>query len=441
MQPVDIISKLSEKFLGKALQSSDAEKITQGIKKTITVQAASYLLVFISNILMVRVAGVQNYGMYVTVINWMSLLSVMACQGMEDVVLAEIPASITAGDFTNARKITVFANRVTFIGAAMAMLVFFVLTQTGWVPLFSNNKFVFYAALINVYLFGFIIVNQQALQAVNRFYASQLADKIIKPLLFTLLFGILYLTSVKFGAVTLITTTTIVQFICVLLVLFFLKDTFKHTLSCADGDAWEKPLRYGYSNIYFFVISLLYLLKAKIAIFIFGFTGTIADTGIFNILSRLADFVIVPFFIIHTVAPQLFARHKEADKQYKKELFSRLTLISSTGAILVFAGIILLGKFLLGLYGNAMIGNYSLLLVLSAAQLLYSLFGPSSALLMMQGRQKQAAFILLADVAVSIILFIVFIKAFGLEGAVWATVFSVFIYNLLLRVMVNKIIN
>jgi O-antigen/teichoic acid export membrane protein len=440
MQFTELIKKASEKFLGKLLHSSDAEKITQGIKKTITVQAFSYLLVFISNILMVRVAGMENYGIYITVINWISLLSVFAAQGMEDVVLAEIPPSVANGNYRNAKKIIFFANKIILTGAVIVTLVFFIIIKSGVVTVFTDNDLTFFAALINIYLFAFIMVNQQALQAFNRFYSSQLADRIVKPLLLIIAFTVFYYTSLKPGAVFLINTTTVVQIICALIVLLFLKTTFKNSIAEKDDSANEKKIKYGYTNFYFFIISLLYLLKAKIAIFIFGFAGKPEDTAVFNILSRLADFVVVPFFIIHAVVPQLFSKHKQADKAYKKELFNRITLLSTGGAVLVFLFIILSGKFLLRLYNNSIAENYRLLIVLSASQLLYSVFGPSSALLMMQGRQKQAAFILLADVAVSIILFGVFIKLYGLTGAVWATVISVFIYNLLLRIMVNKII-
>jgi O-antigen/teichoic acid export membrane protein len=436
-----LINTLFEKLLGKALQSADAEKITQGIKKTVIVQAVSYLLVFASNILMVRVAGLENYGMYITVINWMSLLAVVACQGMEDVVLAEIPPSITKGNFLYAKKVNLFANRIMFAGSLAVILAFVVIIKTRWIPLFSNNGPIFYSGLITVYFSAFIVVNQQTLQAFNRFYASQLADKIIKPLLFTFLFGILYLAGVEYSAIILINLTTIVQFFCVLFVLYFLKDTFKHKPNKTDSLISEKPLRYSYTNFYFFIISLLYLLKAKIVIFIFGFAGNAADTGTFNILARLSDFVVVPFFIVHAVVPQLFARHKDADKKYKKELFNRITVICSAGAVLVFLSIVIFGKTLLGFYQNGFTEYYSLLLILSASQMMYSLFGPTIALLMMQGGQKQAALVLLIDVIVSIILFIFFIKSYGVKGAVWATVISVFIYNMLLRTIARKIIN
>jgi len=71
-------------------------------------------------------------------------------------------------------------------------------------------------------------------------------------------------------------------------------------------------------------------------------------------------------------------------------------------------------------------------------QFLFSLFGPCSAILMMQGKQKTTALILFFNVFLDAILYYVFIQFYGLEGAIWATFATSIIYNIGMRLLVKK---
>ena len=434
------INKVIVFLLGKNLFSEDIQKVSQGVRKTINIQAASYLIVFLSNIIMVRVAGIKEYGIFINIINWISLLSIVASQGMEDVVLAEIPPRIAKGNFTGAFGVINFANRIIIIGAVLTCLLFILILFTGYISVFTQYQPLFFAALINVYLMSFVAVNQQALQAYNKFYKSQLADRLIKPLFYLVVLTVFLLLKVKAGAGLLINLTTIAQLTGAIMIYFFLRQIATIKGENIFQKKKENTLSYSSPNFYFFIISMLYLLKAKIAVIIFGFEVSSENTGIFNILCRLADFVILPVFIIHSIVPQLFSHHLEAEKSYKKELYKKITRLITAGALIIFIFIVIGGKFILELYGNSFVQYYGLLIALAASQLLYSFFGPSSAFLMMQGRQKQAAFVLLADIIISFFLFIIFIREYGLAGGVWATFISALLYNIILRVMVNKII-
>ena len=174
---------------------------------------------------------------------------------------------------------------------------------------------------------------------------------------------------------------------------------------------------------------------------IFGSLNDTDGVAILNITLRLADFVIFPFSLIHAVIPQLFASHSDSRLMYKKELFNKITRVVAIASTCIMVVMLVFGKQILGWYDKSIVIYYDLMIIFCAGQLIYSFFGPCSAILMMQGKQKQAALALSFDVAFSSIVFFVLIKDFGLFGAAWAALLSSFIYNIILRVMVHRHLN
>jgi O-antigen/teichoic acid export membrane protein len=57
---------------------------------------------------------------------------------------------------------------------------------------------------------------------------------------------------------------------------------------------------------------------------------------------------------------------------------------------------------------------------------------------MMQGKQKQAAFALLADIILNCLLLFLFINWLGLTGVALASFCGSLFYNIVLRILVNR---
>jgi len=431
-----LYSAATKFFFPKELIDEDHAIFYQGIKKSIIVQAFSYFFVFLSSLLLVKTAGVNNYGIYVNIFNWVSLLTIIACFGMEDVVLAEIPAYLRKKNPGGVKGLVYHANKVIFIVSLLSSIIFGLIIATGTVKGFSENKNVFLIALVNVYFASFIIVNQQTLQAFNRFYASQVADKLLKPFLLIILLAGFWVAGKNIDARLLILCNTAVLIICAIVVFIFLQNT----LAKLQPDKSKAPVKRKIleQNGYFLLISLFLLLKSKISMLILGGINDTTSVGILNIAYRLSDFVLLPYALIHSVVPQLFSGHQESDVFYKRKLFQKSTRVITVGSGIIILLIALLGKPILRFYDISLEEHYDILLILCGSQFLYSLFGPSSAFLMMQGKQKQAAIALLLDVVLSCLFFFILINRFGLVGAAWAAFCASLLYNIILRIMVSR---
>ncbi|HEV9038663.1 MAG TPA: polysaccharide biosynthesis C-terminal domain-containing protein, partial [Puia sp.] len=160
--------------------------------------------------------------------------------------------------------------------------------------------------------------------------------------------------------------------------------------------------------------------------------------GIFNISQKFADLLIFPFFLMHTVLPQLFARHSQEEVGYTRSLFRESNRLMALLAVPLLGVDLLAGPFLLRLFGPAFAAGYTALVYISLAQFLFSLFGPTNTILMMQGKERSSAICLLVYVGLLVLVSRLLIPVSGITGGALAILISSAGYNILLAVIVYR---
>jgi O-antigen/teichoic acid export membrane protein len=163
------------------------------------------------------------------------------------------------------------------------------------------------------------------------------------------------------------------------------------------------------------------------------------DIGIFNIAYRFADLLIFPFFLMHTVLPQLFARHAVTGRAYTQSLFSESNKLMTLLSIPLLLVNVVAGPLLLGLFGPEFMGGYTAMIYISLAQFLFSAFGPANTILMMQDREKYSAVCLLVYVVMLAATSWWLIPVGGISGGALAILISSVGYNILLAVVVYRV--
>jgi O-antigen/teichoic acid export membrane protein len=425
-------------LLDDGLSGPDRRRIVRGTLHSFLIQGGSVALVFLSNLLLVRASDAGSYGLYVHVFNWVSILSVVVLGGRDDLVLAEIPRYSQRGRLIGLVRAV---NRWILAGAALVGGAFAALLY--WVPIetLSDHQSLFRLATIAVYLTAALGLNQLVLQALNHIRLSQVVEKLIKPLLLILGVGLLRLMVVPFTAGTLIILSCVVLGICCGGVLWLVARKLRVYVSPGGtGEPEEGKGGLAAKTGYFFLISLMTLLATKITMLILPlYLPATRDIGVFNISYRLADLLIFPFFLMHTVLPQLFARHTVTGRAYTQSLFSesnKLMVLLSIPLLLVN---VVAGPMLLRLFGPEFAGGYRAMIYISLAQFLFSIFGPANTILMMQDREKYSAGCLLLYVAMLAGTSWWLIPAGGITGGALAILLSSAVYNILLAVVLYRV--
>jgi O-antigen/teichoic acid export membrane protein len=432
---------LVSRFLEDGVTAGDRRRIIRGTLHSFLIQGFSIVLVFASNWWMVRSADPQSYGDYVHVFNWVSILAILATGGRDDLVLAQLPRYLGAGRHRQLVRLVRTANGWILLFSLLAGGGFLALIRWVHLSSLSNHLPLFRVAVAAIYFSACLTLNQMILQAFDHIRLSQLVEKIARPLLLIGFIALFHFAAIRFDSGSLVLLVTVVAGICGGLVLVLtLRKTSRFRPKDNTSAAEEtKKERLAGKTFYFFSISLLNLLSTKITMLILPLFTVTADIGIFNISYRFADLLIFPFFLMHTVLPQLFARHDRDDKTYTRSLFRESNKLMFLLALPLLLVNILAGPFLLGLFGPAFGTGYVPLVYISLAQLLFSLFGPTNTVLMMQGKEKYSAICLLVYVVLLAGTSRLLIPSGGITGGALAILISNAGYQLLLAVLVYRL--
>jgi O-antigen/teichoic acid export membrane protein len=428
--------RVPSRFLKEGVTATDRRRIIRGTLHSFLIQGISIGLVFVSNLWLVRSSNAQAYGDYVHVFNWVSILSVLVMGGRDDLVLAQLPKYLGAGRHGQLLRLVRKANGFIVLSALVIGSAFLILIAAFPIPSLSQHRPLFLVAMAAVYFSASLTLNQMILQALNHVRSSQIVEKIARPLLLLLFTGLFRLSVTTLNGHELVVVGTVASGIsCLFIFAMVFRWANKLTVSAEENPPNEK---HGSKTVYFFLISLLYLLSTKITMLILPLFKPESAIGIFNISYRFADLLIFPFFLMHAVLPQLFARHDMDEKEYTRSLFRESNKLMALLALPLLLFNILAGPFLLRLFGPVFQTGYTALIYISLAQFLFSVFGPTNTILMTQGRERYSAFCLLVYVILLAVTSWLLIPVSGITGGALAILLSSAGYNILLAVIVYR---
>jgi O-antigen/teichoic acid export membrane protein len=425
-----LVQSIYEKMLKSDLPQAERSRLIKGIVNSFIIQGFSMVLVFAGNYLLVKFFGAEKYGVYVHVFNWISILTILAANGQEDVVLSRVPKYMAQNNLVQTGAVIRHANvRIAISGIAISLF-FLLLIYIFPINKLSEYRFEFLVASLAIYLSAFLSVNQIILQSLNHIRLSQVIERLLKPFLFTVFISVVALLSVYIDASRLIMIAVINLAICALVLGFIVikktKRYFRNGTERYRGEGVSKQ------TFYFLAISLLQLLTTKTGMLIMPYFTEEKAIGVFNIAARFSDLIIYPFYLLHAVLPQLFAKHHDSPLLQKQKLYTESTwliAITSLPLLLLNLGA---GQWLLGYFGEAFKEGYPALVYMSISNALFALFGPANTILMMQGKEKLSAIALLVYVLLLAVLSRLLIPVQGITGAALAMLISNVVYNILL---------
>lgn len=423
--------------MSNGLNDSEQTGIIKGTLHSFIFQGISIALVFAGNLFLTRWAGADSYGQYVHVFNWISILSVLAIGGREDLAISEITKYKVDNQPWKIYTMVKYLNRHVFVASFIISSIFLTIIFLVPIKTLHEYRFEFLMASAAIYFIAFLTLNQFVLQALNHIRLSQLIEKLVKPFLLFALFAAAWLWMPRPGASFLILLVVGVMAICCILLAWLLLkkiNKFRPPVMTTPGrDNLTKK------TFYFFSITLLTLLVTKISMLLLPFFAPQKDIGIFYVSYRFAELIVYPFALMHAVLPQLFARHTNSAIDYKQSLYSESTKLMLILSLPLLVLNILAGRWLLSWFGKEFVSGYTSMIFLSIAQFLYSLFGPANTILMMQNKEKYAVICLLVYVIVIFLMNLLLLPALGIAGGAISMLISCLIYNIILSIQVYRL--
>ncbi|QRM53404.1 lipopolysaccharide biosynthesis protein [Sinorhizobium sp. BG8] len=150
----------------------------------------------------------------------------------------------------------------------------------------------------------------------------------------------------------------------------------------------------------------------------------------------LVHFVL--FSVKAAAAPRFSALFADGDRSALASFAGETARWSFWPSLAVGLAVLLAGEFLLALFGSAFTAGYSLMVILYAGIIAKAAVGPGEVLLTMAGEQRLCVVVYAAALAANVALNVTLIPLFGLTGAALATMGAMMVEALLLHITVRR---
>jgi len=405
---------------------------------TAVLRILSLALGFLTNIVLARSLGVNEYGTFSYVLAWVGLLGAVGIFGLDRLLVREVAVYNARSDWGRLRGLLSWAHFTSFLISAGIVAIAIV---TVWLSTKGVVGTLLVLLPISGCFFVLVVMNRitgSAIQGFSRIVAGQLGETLVQPGVGLILITVAaVLSNWKLTAPNAVSLYAISAGVAVLISGWLLQRTI-------PGEARSTPRRYEIPDwitgaLPLFLISALDMLNRQASVLILGaFSGSEA-LGIYAAADRLAQLVPFPLTVINlTLATSFAILYQSEDHAGLQRLVTksaRLVLIFSVpiAMILIFGG-----RWFLLLFGNGFTDGQTALTILCAGQLVNAVIGSVGYLLIMTGHGRDAAVGIGVGAGANILLSLLLIPAWGVNGAAAASGASMIIWNAVLAVFVRK---
>ena len=417
--------------------------IVWGTVGTFVLKVASIVFAFGTSLLLARLLGVKEYGIYAYAISWASLLSVPAVMGLNTLLIREVAKYKALEEWGSLRGILRWSDRavlLTSIGIAAAFSLIVWLFQGKFSP---EVRTALWIAMALVPLLSFLLLRQGGLQGLGHVVEAQVPQLFLLPATFlVLIIGVYFVFGLS--GVGVVGLRLIAGLVAVIGAFFLLR---KYLRKYLPEPVTDVPFLYHQREWVRSALPLLFvgaagIINQQISTVIVGSMLGPKAAGIFDVAMKGATLVSFALVAINMpLAPAVASLYIQGEKELLQRLVTKSARFAFLGALVIALGLILFSHWILLIFGRAFIEGRLVLSILSVGWLIDVGLGPVGLLLNMTGYEKETAKCVAIAITINVVLGVLLTVILQSEGAAIAYTTSTAICNILLHVLVYKRLN
>jgi O-antigen/teichoic acid export membrane protein len=435
------VSRLATSSRGTEILASLRKRFLQAASGSVGLKIFAALAKIAATVVLAQTLGAQGFGVFAYTLSIIAIAGIPFHQGLPNLVARNVAIYHSLTKWSAMRGLLLRANQLVLglslliVGLAAAVALLLDISQTV--------LYTFIVALALLPCLALSGVRRGALVGLHRPVLAQMPEHVIQPALFIAFVGITLLLIDKANftpalAMALRVATVVVEFCIGYLLLFrYLPEQIKGCRATFDTSGWLR------GAAAFMLIGGMGTINTEIGILMLGMFGSIEEVGVYKgvtVLAGLVTFVLQSFNT--ALLPFVTKLYTEGDKHRLQQIVTlscRLVLLCGlpVATVLIFFG----EQCLLRLYGDEFSGGATALAILSVGLLLNTATGPVGLLLNASGHEWDTIKGKVIGMVLNIVLGVILIPVWGLEGAAWATTCSLLTWNIILVVLVRRRLN
>ena len=418
------------------------KKFLKSVSATSILSIASMALLYISQVLIARLLGTEQFGIYHYTLSWLTIAVLFSKLGQDTTLQRFMPEysikekwALCKGLLLGSFKISAFST-TTIVLLSLTMIL--VLQEKLEGILFDT----FMIGILMIPLWALNKIIQGALIAFKKPALSIIPDGLILPGCLMISFLILhFITRQNIYASTAIFIHAILLLVILCISLIFL---YRYALTSKIYNAVSE---YRTKNWLYYSFPLVFISGTQLIlnhadIIMIGLYVDTTNSGIYAAATRISTLVTMGLLFINMIlTPYISEYFHNQRRESLQMLVTYSTRIASLFALPVFTILFFYGDSILWLFGETFTVGHKALIILGIGALCNVFSGSVGFLMSMTGHQIQSAYIFGIACLLNILLNILLIPTFGIEGAAVATCISMIFWNITLALYLKMKIN
>ncbi|MEL6441903.1 MAG: flippase [Cyanobacteria bacterium J06621_8] len=433
---IQSVSALTEKN-----NHSLKNRLIKGAAGSFGLKVASSGITFLMSIIFARFLGTAGLGTYSYATTWANLLSIPATLGIDKLIVRDIAIYRAKSRWELMAGLLRWSNLVVL---AFSIGLTLVATMVVWGIRGDSDPTVFIAvalAMVTIPIASLRNLRLGAMRGLHRVVIGQIPNAIFAPTIILSLTSLAYMLFPQNSSVFWVLGFKIIAIV----VTFFISSLWlwrslpkevKQVKPQVKGKEWLT------AALPFMFLGTTQLINSKLDLIMLGGFKGVQAVGIYTVIAGIAQ---LTAFIHHSVlsvlAPNIATLYSEGKLKQLEKLVQKSVMAVFLISLLIGGTIILLGNYLLLIFGSGFLPGRTAMNILIVGQIFNALTGPVGLLLNMTGYQNYTAIAVGISAVLNAVLNFLLIPQWGINGAAVATTTSLIIINIVKVILMQKKLN
>ena len=411
----------------------------RGAIASIAIRVLGVGITLLLHMLLTRNMGLEEYGIYVTVLNTFLIAAIIAKVGLPELSVRYISQYLAQKKCSQLQGFFKFSGLILVISSGTVGCLLFLLVQVFSLNVDLSTRETLLTGLYFVPAITLLHYMQESFRGCKRIITAQIFEQVLVPFGLVMIILVFMQENLQLRPSEVMIFQATLMFVSILILGYYFWDKIASQCSAKESIFFPKVWLKG--ALPFLSIGLVSVLLSRADVVIIGFMGEKEDAAVYAVVDRVSGLLVFGLSAVNAIlAPtisELFHKGKISQLQvYISKLVGRMFAVTLLGAVVmvVFAQDILL------LFGAEYTEYSRVLVILVVAQLVNVYFGPVGPIYQMTGNQSFFFFVLLLVCIVNIVLVPVAYAIGSIEAVALVKLLIFAVWNILLSVKALKIV-
>ena len=425
----------------KLIQTNDnnLKELIKGSSSAFILKIAGMLFSYASMLFITRFYGAEEWGLYSLGFTVLSIAVVIPVFGFDNALIRLIAEINQKSKNTSIVSVLLKASLVTVILSLVVILsidyfsdfiTHSILKQKGFEPFLLLVR-------IAVLPMALLILMSVVFQSYKRIIQFMLFKSVLLSCLFFVFLCAFYVFEIDVRVFEIYIYAIISSFIIAFITIVYFIRSKNMVRNTEDTSFSLKDIIY--LSFPMMLSSSFALLMGWTDILMLSYFKTPKDIGIYSSALKLAAITLIVLASVNSISSPKFAEFfSKKDFKGLKDVVqksTKLMFFTSAPVLLIF---ILFPKTILGIFGSEFVSGYIVLILLCIARFVNSISGSVGHLMQMTNNQNTYQFVIIIAFFINLILNILLIPEFGINGAALSSSIAMIFWNVTLVIIIKK---